>query len=420
VKLTIEKLVYGGDGLARTPEGKAAFVPFVLPGEEVSASIIENKPGFVRATADEILKPSALRIGSGCPYYAACGGCHYQHAGYEAQLGFKRDILRETLRRTAKFEWPGEIATHAAEPWHYRNRTRLRLRTQPEFALGYHRFHSNDLLPVRECPISSPLINRGIGALWALAQAHGVPEGAEEIEFFANHDDSRLLLEIYGRVDTGVREGFASALQTAIPEIAGVAFFTGASGQPAKRDAVIGDEFLFYRAGDEQFRVSAGSFFQTNRLLADELVKTVVSGAAGGTALDLYAGVGLFAVHLARSFRKVLAVESGPSSAADLEHNAPKNVTATRSTVEAFLPRAANLNPDLVVVDPPRAGLGERITGLPAGLHAARIVYVSCDPATLARDLRQLLASGYRVEEVHLMDLFPQTFHIETVIKLAR
>ena len=420
MKLTIEKLIYGGDGLGRTPDGKAAFVPMVLPGEEVNAAVTEEKPGFVRATAEEILKRSELRIEPGCPYYGACGGCHYQHASYEAQLGFKRDILRETLRRTAKFDWSGEITTHAGEPWHYRNRTRLRVRTQPEFAVGYHRFHSNDLLPVRVCPISSPLINRAIGGLWALAERNGVPGGAEEIELFANRDDSRLLLEIYGPIDASEREGFAGAVREAIPEGAGVAFFSGSSTAAAKCDAVIGEDSLSYRAGDEEFKVSAGSFFQTNRFLAGRLAGSVVAGAQGDTALDLYAGVGLFANHLARSFRRVLAVESAPSSAADLEHNAAKNVTGTRSTVEAFLPRAANLNPDLVVLDPPRAGLGEKITGLIAGLRPARIVYVSCDPATLARDLRQLLGTGYRVEEVHLMDMFPQTFHIETVTKLAR
>jgi len=423
VNLTIEKMVYGGDGLARLPDGKAVFLPFVLPGEEVSATIAREKSSFARAHADEILKPSGKRTQAKCPYFAACGGCHYQHTGYTTQLEFKREILRETLLRNAKLEWKGQIITHSAEPWNYRNRTRMKVRGGQEFAMGYHRFASHDLLEIKECPISSPAINRLIGKVREIGLAGGVPKGISEIEFFADHADTRLVLEIYHAAGAaGVKE-FAGELQNRFAEIQGIAIFVdppaGASALPQLKDT-IGNPTLLYQVEEKSFRVGAGSFFQTNRYMARELVNAVVDDFFGNIALDLYSGVGLFANHLAKRFTQVFAVESAPASAADLQANALKNVVPVKTTTEQFLPRCLNMNPELVVVDPPRAGLGPKTTQLLAALRVKRIVYVSCDPATLARDLRLLLETGYHVEQVHMIDMFPQTYHLESVVRLAR
>jgi 23S rRNA (uracil1939-C5)-methyltransferase len=426
VNLTIEKMIYGGDGLARSPEGKAVFVPFVLPGEEVSVTILEEKTGFARATLNQLLQPSEARVEAACPYFGQCGGCHYQHTGYPVQLEMKRAILRETLQRIAKFDWSNEIATHSAEPWNYRNRTRMKVRVGEHFALGYHRNSSHNLLPVKQCPISSPAINRVVQHLWELGEAGRVPQGITEIEFFADHADSGMLLEIYLLPGAPEMQEFARDLQVRVPEIKGITFFAqqqtgrGSSFGLAELQQTIGAPFLTYQVGDKAFRVSAGSFFQTNRRLVRDLVQAVVGDASGRTALDLYAGVGLFAAHLAKRFDQVFAVESAPTSADDLEANAPRNVTAVRATAEQFLPKCHNLRPDLVVVDPPRAGLGDKAAKLLASLRVPRITYLSCDPTTLARDLRLFLEGGYRVEDVQLIDLFPQTFHIESLVRLAR
>ena len=425
MNLTVEKLVYGGDGLTRLPDGKAVFLPFVLPGEEVSATVVQEKSSFARASLDEVLKPSQHRISAHCPYFANCGGCNYQHAGYATQLEIKRDILRETLLRNGKLEWKKEITTHSGDQWNYRNRTRMKVRGGAQFALGYHRFASHDLLPVKNCPISSPLINRAIAKLWELGSTGVAPEGINEIEFFADHADSRLVLEIYSSPSAERIHEFAGALQTAMAEIRGIAIFAqstdtrGGQHPPHLRDSV-GNPTLTYQVADKPFRVSAGSFFQVNRHLVRKLVDLVTGDFYGKIALDLYSGVGLFANHLAKRFAQVFAVESAPASAADLEANALKNVTPVRSATEKFLPRCLNMHPDLVVVDPPRAGLGTKPSQLLASLRVPRIVYVSCDPATLARDVRLLLETGYHVEQVHLVDLFPQTFHIESVVRLAR
>ena len=423
MNLTIEKMVYGGDGLARLPDRKAVFLPFVLPGEEVDASIAREKSSFARAVVTQVLKASGKRVQAPCPYFGECGGCHYQHTDYQTQLEIKSAILRETLLRNGKLDWTGEIIRHSAEPFNYRNRTRLKVRTGPDFALGYHQLGSHNLLPIKQCPISSPAVNKVIEQMWEIGLAGGIPAGVTEIEFFVDHADSRVVLEIMQKPNTtGIRE-FAGELQNRITNIQGVSIFseapTGGAAPPEFKESV-GNPSLLYQVGEKAFRVTAGSFFQTNRHLTSELVKTVVSDFFGNIALDLYSGVGLFANHLAKRFTQVFAVESAPMSSADLQTNVLKNVVPVKTATEQFLPRCLNMNPDIVVVDPPRAGLGPKVTQLLAALRVKRISYVSCDPATLARDVRLLLETGYHVEEVHLVDLFPQTFHIESVVRLAR
>jgi 23S rRNA (uracil1939-C5)-methyltransferase len=442
--LTIEKLIYGGDGLARLPaddrgRGKAVFMPFVLAGEKVEATLTEQKPGFARARVASVVEASRYRIPPGCPHFGACGGCQYQHASYEHQLEIKKEILRETLRRMAKLELTCEIEVHPSPPWNYRNRSRLQVQTKPAFAAGYFRLASHALLPVEECPISSPLINRGIAALWQCGRAGQVPDGVREVEFFANATDTQLLLEI--SCTAGTRRASVKAcadeLRSLLPEIAGVVAFRDA--QPGQRgvawDEILlahGEQHLTYQTQSASYRVSAGAFFQTNRHLSDELAKIVTQGRSGGLAFDLYAGVGLFSTALARDFRHIVSVESSQPAVSDLKYNLPSNGEAVQATAEEYLSGSSREGrsgtgavlpqlhtPDLAVVDPPRSGLGERVARSLANLGAPRITYVSCDPATLARDLSSLLGAGYRVEQAHLVDLFPQTAHIETVLQLV-
>jgi 23S rRNA (uracil1939-C5)-methyltransferase len=441
LRLNIEKMVYGGDGLARLPAddrgpGKAVFVPFVLPGEAVEATLREEKPGFARAQLDGILAASPRRVDPRCPYFQRCGGCHYQHTDYEHQLEIKAAILKENLRRIARLDLNAELRVHPSPPWNYRNRSRFKVQTAPEFALGYYKFNSHELLAVEACPISSPLINRALAAMWQVGRAGSVPPGVQEIEFFANSDDTQLLAEVYCSPETAA-EPFTADLKAALAEVSGVVFFAArppkAEGQGDARQ-LGGSGHLTYSTRLASYRVSAGAFFQVNRHLTDELVEIVVhwgggrdahrtagrDAGAAGTALDLYAGVGLFSSVLNREFERVIAVESSPTSHADLLYNSPANVKAVRATTEQYLENVAGkLRPELVVVDPPRSGLGERVIKGLMKLAAPRITYVSCDPATLSRDLARLLQSGYRVEEAHLVDLFPQTYHLESVFHLV-
>jgi 23S rRNA (uracil1939-C5)-methyltransferase len=429
--LTIEKLVYGGDGLARlaTDERgrrKTVFLPFVLEGEQVEATLVQQKSEFARARARRVLNPSPARVEPHCPYFARCGGCHYQHATYEHQLEIKAAILKESLARIAKLQLETELQIHPSPPWNYRNRTRMRVHSAP-FALGYYRFGSHSLLPVEECPISSPLINRAIAALWEVGRAGKVPDGSGEIEFFANAEATRLLVQLYvteSAAPDGLVREFSAALLEALPETAGVVSFRAEAAAHAPRaealpQMVQGAGELTYHTAHHDYRVSAGAFFQVNRHLTDELAKIVTGEREGRTALDLYAGVGLFAVPLARNFERVVAVESSQISHSDLQYNSPENVKAVHATTEQYLQRSIN-TPDLVVVDPPRGGLGEAVAQALGRLQGPRLTYVSCDPATLARDLRVLSAAGYAIEQAHLVDLFPQTFHLESVLQLVK
>ena len=431
--LSIEKLIYGGDGLARTapgPDGRsmAVFLPFVLPGEQVEAEVRKEKPGFARGNVTRLVEASPDRVEPRCPYFQQCGGCHYQHIPYERQVEFKAQILRETLQRIAKIELKDEIRLHPSPPWNYRNRTRLQVRTTPEFGVGYYRFGSREFLPVRECPISSPLINRAIARLTEL---HGLecPTSVEEVELFADASDEQLLAWAFCRGDAPKDDllRWGESVRREFPDLAGISFFS--ARQRLEEDAApdlrlltqAGAKSLSYRTGQAEYQVSTGAFFQVNRHLLDELISVVAGGAGGEVALDLYAGGGFFSVALAKLFHHIFAVEASQTSLPDLRHNAPANVRVVGTRTEEYLrSRPARKSPDLVVLDPPRAGAGKAVTRSLVELGAERIRYVSCDPATLARDLPPLVAAGYRIEEAHLFDLFPQTLHIETVMLLAR
>lgn len=467
--LSIEKLIYGGDGLARLPaddrgRGKAVFIPFVLAQEKIDAVVTGQKPGFARARAEQIVEPSPYRVPPPCPHFGRCGGCHYQHASYDHQLEIKQEILRENLRRMAKLELTCEIQVHPSPPWNYRNRSRLQLRTHPQFAAGYFRFASHDLLPVEECPISSPLVNRGITALWIAGRAQKIPPGVSEVEFFAASDasgnETQLLLELVCDPEARRADVRACAedLCASMPEIAGVCAFHEPQKGVQEPLLTVGASHLTYHTKATSYRVSAGSFFQTNRFLTDKLVEIVTGGRSGELALDLYAGVGLFSTALASDFRHTVSVESSHRSTGDLQYNLPQNGKAFQATAEQFLaaqgggigrvlPAKGNAGPgghsahsrrdngkargpgsmiprspcaDLIVIDPPRGGLGDVVAHSLASAGALRITYVSCDPATLGRDLVPLQAAGYRVEQAHLVDLFPQTYHLETVVHLVR
>ena|SRR5215472_6792964 len=436
-------MIYGGDGLTRLPadqhgRGKAAFVPFVLAGEKIEAAITEQKPGFARAQAQSIIDPSPHRIPPACPYFSRCGGCHYQHASYEHQLEIKRQILVETLRRTAKVDLSVDIQVHPSPPWNYRNRSRLQVRTAPAFQAGYFKTASHDRLAVEECPISSPLINRGIAKLWQSGREGRVPNGIREVEFFVNADDNKMMIEVSTTADSkraAFRE-WGEEFAASLAEITGVVVFretTKGSVKTQEKLVTIGVDYLTYQTQEFAYRVSAGSFFQTSRFLTDELVRIVTAGQSGEVAIDLYAGVGLFSTALG-GIRHIFSVESSQTSSADLSYNLPSNGVAVQATSEhylagveksgrfgkgTFLPHSLP-KPDLAVVDPPRVGLGEGVARMLATLGAPRVIYVSCDPVTLARDLVVLLAGGYRIQQLHLVDLFPQTYHLETVVHLAR
>ena len=383
--------MYGGDGLARL-DGRVVFAPFVLPGERILARAEQEKPGMVRARMLEVLEAAPDRVVAPCPVYGRCGGCHYQHAPYAYQLVAKRAILVEALERLGKMAPPAEIAVVSAEPLGYRNRVQLHVE---EDRIGYREARSHRLCMVGECPVGSPKINQAIAALSAMTRDGRWPRFVKSLEVF-----------------TDEREVQINVLETERPVARRFFDWCGALIPGLVEGA------LDYRG---EFRVSSNSFFQVNRLLIDRLVEAALEGAEGETAADLYAGVGLLSLPLARRFREVTAVESGAGAVRDLQFNAARaglgNLHAVSQTAEEHLAQLEKA-PDFVVLDPPRTGLGKAVVARLTELKPRQVTIVACDPATLARDLTGLVAAGYRVEGMTLVDLFPQTYHLETVVRL--
>ncbi|HTV82320.1 MAG TPA: 23S rRNA (uracil(1939)-C(5))-methyltransferase RlmD [Acidobacteriaceae bacterium] len=424
MKLHIEKAVYGGAGLARAG-GKAVFVPFTLSGETVEARVTEDRRSYSTAELEAVTEPSAARVTAPCPYFGACGGCHYQHAEYSAQVEVKTAILRETLERARVKDIP-EIAAVTGEPFGYRNRVRLHVERNP-FSLCYKRRNSHASLAVETCPIAAPALQRAMETLNREGGALGLGEWARQIELFVNPEESAMVAALWtegqGEEAEGALAHLWTGLREVVPEMSGIALFAVEKERRAPRVlAKFGEDSLKYRVSGREYQVTVGSFFQVNRFLIAPLVELVTAGESGGTAWDLYAGVGLFSLPLAEKFAEVTAVEAVAGTVWDLRENlrGTKHRVVAAETA-AFLRQAAERRaeaPDLVVIDPPRDGLGAAVTTLLGKIQAPRIAYVSCEPATLSRDVAALLESGYRLAQMHLVDLFPQTFHLESVAQL--
>jgi 23S rRNA (uracil1939-C5)-methyltransferase len=420
----IEKAIYGGNFLTRV-EGKATFVPLVLPGETASVRIREEKRGYSVADLNEIVTAARERIVPACRHFGTCGGCQYQHTDYATQLALKEAILQETLERSG-VQPPNQIdvlAGDESESWQYRNRIRLAFdaRGNP----GYRSRGSSAVVAIAECPIAAPLLVRTALEFADVFKSAASQIHVEELSLFCDSTESALLAGIFVR--SGIHDDFeklATTIYERVPELTGIDFGRLKSEENDDNNPQIigrwGQTSLNYRAAGFDYRVDNGAFFQVNRRLVDSLVDLVTEIRSGSLAWDLFAGVGLFARKLSASFDHVIAVESSPLALPGLQTNLHgTSASAVQASTLNFLRGPAKKEkPDLIVVDPPRIGLGPEVTSMLAMVGAGRITYVSCDPATLARDLRALLSSGYTIERVTLADLFPQTFHLETVVHL--
>jgi 23S rRNA (uracil1939-C5)-methyltransferase len=370
VELAIDRLAYGGDGVARH-DGVVVFVPFTAPGERVRARVTEVRKRFARAALEDVLVPSPERRAPPCRYFGACGGCQLQHLTEAAQREAKVGFVRDALRRIGGADWSGPLPMLAADGFGYRLRARLAARGG---RLGYHRADSHEVVDVERCPLLVPALDQALAA----ARAARVPLPRELV--LAAGDD-------------------------------GVAAAPALPGLP--------DRELRRRVGAHGYRLAAGAFFQANAQLLEALVAAAVPEGGGALALDLFAGVGLFTLPLAQRFARVVAIEADPAAVELLRANAPANVEVVAADAAVWLARASFAEPpDLALLDPPRAGAAGVLPAL-AAARARRIAYVACDPATCARDLAPLLAGGWRLQSVTALDLFPQTFHVETVVHLA-
>jgi 23S rRNA (uracil1939-C5)-methyltransferase len=429
LQLLIEKLIYGGEGLSHA-EGNTVFVPYVVPGEQVRAAVRLRKKRLIHANLVEVEKPSVARVAAKCPHFGVCGGCHYQHIEIGEQVRWKKEILRETLSRLGGIEWTGTIQEQTASPFGYRNRAQWAFRDAKPRAFGYFLPGSAHIMPVDECPVLSPSLAAGLGQLQEMARSNSLPPGILEIEAFADGEDRKIALNVAFERFSVPAKALIAQFRKALPALESLLMLD----QSKDKFELDGPGYLIQKAGGFTYRVNHLSFFQVNRFLIENLLEKIVGGSKGAYALDLYAGVGFFTLPLAKAFGKVVSVDANLSATRDLRTNAEAAgaaVVSENEHAEEFLTKNTE-RPDFVVLDPPRAGLGAETAARLANLGAPEIAYLSCDPATLARDLAVLMGSErkastevvpahkYEIGDVHLFDLFPQTFHIETLVRLRR
>ncbi len=402
--LRLEKPTYGGDAMGRLQDGRAIFVPFGLPGERVRIRLTEEKRGFARGELLEVLEPSPHRIVPRCVHFGTCGGCHYQNLPYEDQLQAKAEILRDQLTRIGRIENPPvQKMVASPSPWNYRNHVQFHL--TEEGRLGYVRADSPAVFAITECHLPEGSIN----SLWP------------QLEFEPDTNIDRVSLR------TGKDEDLMLVLESDSPESPELEIEAEISVTHVfEENAVViaGNDHVMISVLGRDFRVSAASFFQVNTALAGKMVDHLLANLPTTnlpitTLLDVYCGVGLFSAFLAQKCERVIGIESSPSACEDFAFNLDEfdHVELYEGLAEEVLPSLVGriANPTYVIVDPPRAGLEKRVVDGILKLNPEVIAYVSCDPSTLARDARRLLDGGYHLREVTPFDLFPQTYHIESL-----
>jgi 23S rRNA (uracil1939-C5)-methyltransferase len=446
--LTIEKLVYGGDGLARHENGEVLFVPWSVPGDQVRAVRFPGNHRPARAQVESLLQPSTDRVMPRCDVFGVCGGCQWQHVSLDAQRAWKRRIVEESLGRIGSFKdvnvnpvWGSD-----EESWRYRNRVQWDLSLVDGLPrLGYSQAQSHDIVAFADCHIIPEDLNALHDDLTRLLQSGNLLEESHpahairRIEACRN-PDGECLLSVYGsgrplgqsrkhyqQRHFGLRN-LAAALMEERSSLKGVVYFES-TRKKGEGVMLAGKGALTYRLAGHMYRVSAGSFFQTNTPVAEEMLRRAADWLPENTGrlLDLYAGVGTFAIALHEKARQVLAIESAGASIEDARENVrlnrAGNVTLRADDVDRAL-SGLETTPETAfeaaILDPPRSGVSpETLRWLDRNI-TERILYVSCNPTTLARDLKILGGLGWRIESVQPMDMFPHTYHVETLVRLTR
>lgn len=384
LEVTIERILPGGMGLAHA-SGRTLLVSLAAPGDRVRVRVdrVQGRTAF--ASIVEVLQPSPVRIEPPCPYFGRCGGCDFQQLNYEAQLAAKVEIIRDCLRRIARIDFRGEIPiTASTNIWHYRSRAQWQHDPQKK-RLGYFERASHRVCDVAECPVLVPELEKTLESL------------REQIR--------------------------NSALSSELTEFQAVAGDEGVSLAPRFNEQQAQE--VSRKIAGHSYRFSAEGFFQINHSLLEPLVAAAIKDARGETAIDLYCGAGLFTIPLAERFSRVFGVEANAEAIGFARRNVEdarlRNATFSVSTVAEWLEEQSERHApvDFVLLDPPRSGAeDDAVRGILA-LRPRAISYVSCDPATLARDLKVLLADDYSLDSIAAFDMFPQTHHVETVVRLG-
>lgn len=437
LQVSIERLVFQGSGLGRLPDGQVVFVPYTAPGDLAEIEVTEARDDFIRADLVRALTPSPLRVAPPCPYFGNCGGCQWQHLEYASQLHWKQEILQELLVRVGKLEGvPVSAPLALASPWEYRSRAQFKVVTgdAPSGArlhIGFHQRGTHRVVDIDRCPLLDGRLNGVLRTLRRMRDpglrtlfprlrevwlAVGAGTGEVIVSLFARTQDRAAIRLLFHRI------------QAEEPGLQGIVLLDGDPRQHPQFVDRHGHGAITEVVGQHSFRVDATAFFQVNGQAAEMLTRLVVEGAAltgAERVLDLYCGVGTFTVPLGRLAREIMGIETSAAAAADATHNLRVNGVAgarvLQTQVEQALPSLEKGGPwNLLVLDPPRQGCSRRVLEAMSGMAIPRVIYVSCDPSTLARDLGILVRAGYRCLSIQPVDLFPQTFHLEAVAVLER
>jgi len=413
--INLEKHTYGGASLGRLSDGRAVFVPYALPDETVKAQLVEEKKRFARAEVVEIIEPSSKRIEPKCPHYfsltptqlsdrdvhksMACGACHYQHISYQDQLHVKAEILRDQLQRIGKLENPPvQPMVPCPQPWNYRNHIQFHI--TPEGRLGFRAPRGKAVIPIDECHLPEQTINQ----FWPQLDIESIP-GLDRVGIrLGANDDLMIILESSDPQPVG--------LNVDIP-------LSVVHLGPGGSLVMAGDDHIVIEVDKRLFRVSAASFFQVNTSMAEKMVAHLLDYLPltdDTTLIDAYCGVGLFSAFLAPRVGRLVGIEASNSASDDFITNLDEfdHVELYEAPVEDVLP-ALDLRPDVILVDPPRSGLARAALDGILSLAPQTLAYISCDPATLARDANRLTSGGYQLQQITPFDLFPQTYHIESI-----
>jgi 23S rRNA (uracil1939-C5)-methyltransferase len=404
VDLDVVDFTFGGDAFGRMEDGKPVFVPFAMPGEKVRVRIPTEKKDYCIGKLEQVISPSLRRVVPRCEHFTDCGGCHYQHLSYEHQLEVKQKIVTDQLRRIGKISDPqvNEIIPSPMQ-WNYRNTVQFHV--SPNGKLGFRESNGSRIVEVKECHLPVP----ELGELWPkldIDPASGI---------------NRIMLRVGsdGELLAGLE------CEHDFPPEFNLDFPLSVHFLGKEQDYLLaGDSHSVMTVNGVDFMVSPRSFFQVNLAQAEAMVQYVLANcevSSNSTVLDLYCGVGLFSAFLAPKVKELVGVELSESACNDFATNldARDNVSLYIGRVEEIVPSLQVL-PDLVIVDPPRAGLDKKVVETLKKSSTRQLVYVSCDPSTLARDCKRLIEGGFAIDKVQPFDLFPQTYHVETIVLMSR
>jgi 23S rRNA (uracil1939-C5)-methyltransferase len=415
-RVKLQGMAYGGAAVGRLDDGAAVFVPGALEGELAEIDVVERKKNFARGRLLEVLEPAAARIEPPCPhFFEGCGGCQWQHASYDAQLRYKQQIVADQLRRMGGIADPILLdPVPSPNAFGYRNTAEFHI---DNGAIGFHREGSHQLVDIVHCPLVEPPLDAALGVLRkslskleALTSVH-VRLGADAVQIaLLSDEDPRAYKVLAGELGERVERALGLPVHVA-----------GVRAGSDRMRGLHGEPWVYMPLAGRRFRVSALSFFQVNSAVAEVLAQRVTEQVrSGDRILDLFSGVGTFSLLAADEAGEVVGVESHPAGIADAAANLAEAGAENAHFVHSDVSSAAALAAehwDLAILDPPRSGCPPSVLN---ALEASRLAYVSCDPSTLARDLKLLLARGFTLESVQFLDMFPQTYHIETLALLTR